>query len=340
MNMKGYLLSVQDLSNNDIETYLKVGKFMSVKIDIISGFLGAGKTTMIKKLLKEGVLDNKVALIENEFGDINIDSERLGNFRSNIEIKSITSGCICCTLAGEFDLAIRELIAKYNPDRIIIEPTGVGRLSDILATINLIKKYEDIKLNIIMTIVDVCEFEDFIDIFGGFFIDQIKNANTVVISKSQLTDDFKVNRVIDSVREMNNDGNIIATSWDKLGADYILEIAESGKKTKADNKINPHCEGYNHKDDLIKEEFEFYSFETMKKYNRTKLKELLNKLNKDVYGEIFRSKGIVLDDKDEWINFDFTPGKTGVVKGNTNIIGKIIVIGKKLNKDTIKNLFS
>lgn len=322
--------------------FSKVDKFMSVKIDIISGFLGAGKTTMIRKLLEEGVLDNKVALIENEFGDINIDSERLSNFKSNIEIKSITSGCICCTLAGEFDLAIKELIAKYNPDRIIIEPTGVGRLSDILTTINLVKKYEDIKLNIIMTIVDVCEFEDFIDIFGDFFTDQIKNANTVVISKSQLVDDFKVNRVIDSVREMNNDGNIIATSWDKLGADYILEIAESGKKTEADNKINSHCEGYvhNHKDDLAKEEFEFYSFETMKKYNITKLKELLNKLNKDVYGEIFRSKGMVLDDKDGWMNFDFTPGKTDVVKGNTNIIGKIIVIGKRLNKDTIKSLFS
>lgn len=318
---------------------------MSVKIDIISGFLGAGKTTMIKKLLDEGVLEKQIAIIENEFGDINVDSHRLDNPGFSIEIKSISSGCICCTLAGEFNLAIKDLIEKHSPKRIIIEPTGVGKLSDILYTINKVKEYENIELNIVMTIVDASEFEDFIEVFGNFFTDQIRNATTIALSKTQLTDESKVNRVINSIREINYNGNIIATPWDKLEASHILEVAEPNKETvmNDDNKLNICCNGHdecNFEDNSIQKQFEFCSLETMKKYNETNLNKILNTLNDNVYGEVYRAKGIVLNDKEEWVDFDFIPKKANIAKGNIDTIGKVIVIGRKLNKDAIKSLFN
>ncbi|HZJ76631.1 MAG TPA: GTP-binding protein [Oscillospiraceae bacterium] len=315
---------------------------MSVKIDVISGFLGAGKTTMIKKLLDGGVLGTQIAIIENEFGDISIDSDRLNNSEFSVEIKSISSGCICCTLAGEFDLAIKELIKSHNPDRIVVEPTGVGKLSDILFTINRVQEYEDTELNVVMTIVDVCEFEDFIGVFGDFFTDQIENATTIALSKTQLTDESKIDRVISSIRKTNDAGNIIATPWDRLDAGYILGIAESNKKVTTNDEINICC-GHKHGGNFIheqvgQEQFEFYSFETMKKYEETKLKEILYTLNDPMYGEVLRAKGAVLNNEGKWIDLDFTPGKTNITAGNTNIIGKIIVIGKRLNKDVIRDL--
>jgi G3E family GTPase len=175
---------------------------MTVKIDIISGFLGAGKTTMLKKLLNEEALGDRIAIIENEFGDINIDADRLEE--TGIEIRPLSAGCICCTLSGDFLTAIKELIKEHSPKRIVIEPTGVGRLSEIISVVNKVTESGDVELDMAMTIVDAVDFEDYIDVFGGFFKDQIQNANIIVLSKSQLADENTVNEVIKAVREINS----------------------------------------------------------------------------------------------------------------------------------------
>lgn len=315
-------------------------RFMSLKIDVVSGFLGAGKTTMIKKLLDEEVLGQDIAIIENEFGDIDIDSGRLGE--SGIQIKSISSGCICCTLAGEFDLAIKDLIKEYNPKRIIIEPTGIGKLSDILSIINKVKISENVKSNIAMTIVDPNDFGDFIELFGDFFINQIQHATTIVLSKTQLVEEAKVNKVISSIREINPHGNIIATPWDKLEAKHILDFAELGKGSIEFNEFCDSCHHhYEHQDhDGIQEKFEFWSLETMKKYDEPKLKVVLDELNKDKYGKIFRAKGTLLNIEGQWIDFDFVPRKVNIIKGKIKLIGQIIIIGRELNRDALKDLFS
>lgn len=319
---------------------------MTVKIDIISGFLGAGKTTMIKKLLSEEALGEGVAIIENEFGDISIDGDRLKE--SGVEIKSITSGCICCTLSGNFQMAIKDLIEEYKPKRIIIEPTGVGLLSDIISAVNRSKKTEDIELNMAMTIVDILEFEDYIEVFGNFYTDQIINANIIALSKAQLTDEKMVNGVIKSVRELNPHGSIIATPWDQLNARDILEIGESNKlspnsKTYGHDHHDHHDHNHDHHHDHNHEDaddkFDYSSFETMKTYKKEDLESTLKFLNDPSYGKILRAKGSLLDANKKWIDFDFTPSSFNIVEGKVRPIGQVTVIGNELDKDSIKALF-
>ncbi|MBZ2174711.1 GTP-binding protein [Schnuerera sp. xch1] len=311
---------------------------MTVKIDIISGFLGAGKTTMIKKLLDANVLGDSIAMIENEFGDISIDSNRLEE--SGVEIKSISSGCICCTLSGDFQIAIKELIKEHSPNRIIIEPTGVGRLSDIISTVNMTKKFEDIDIDLAMTIVDALEFEDFIEVFGDFFKDQIQYANVIALSKTQLTDESKVNNVINSIRDINPNANIIATSWDDLEAKDILDAAKSNKENK---DICVH-DGYDcdhehdHEEDSANT-FDYCSIETMKTYSEEELTSILNSLNDPMYGKVLRAKGSLLRTDKKWLDFDFTPNNFDTKEERVKTIGQVTIIGKNLNKDSIRNLF-
>ena len=301
---------------------------MSIKVDVISGFLGAGKTTMIKKLLDEDVLGEGIAIIENEFGDINIDEDRLK--KSGIEIRSISSGCICCTLSGDFHMALEKLIREYNPKRIIIEPTGVGRLSDIISIVNMIKRSENVELNMTMTIVDTVEFEDYIEVFGDFFTDQIQHANIIALSKSQLVDKVSVNKVIDSIRKINPKANIIATPWDELEAKYIIDIP------KLNDDYSHH---HDHEENSGSESFEFCSFETMKTYSKKNLELILSSLNNPIYGKVLRAKGALLNTDRKWVNFDFVPKGSNVIEGKVKTIGQVTVIGKELNKETIKNLF-
>lgn len=334
---------------------------MTVKIDIISGFLGAGKTTMIKKLLDEEVLGGKVAIIENEFGDINIDGDRLEE--AGVEITSIASGCICCTLSGDFQEAIVELIKEYSPDRIVIEPTGVGMLSDIIMAVNKTKETEDVELNMAMTIVDVLEFEDYIDVFGRFFSDQIENADVIALSKAQLTDENTVNDVINSVREMNPNANLIATSWDELKASEILDIEQSNKydieveddghehghHLQHDHDCHCHEHGHDHYHDChnhdhhdhgdADDHFDYCSFETMKTYTKENLESILKSLKDPSYGKVLRAKGSLLDGDKKWIDFDFTPSNIHMVDGRVKPIGQVTVIGNELDKDSIKGLF-
>lgn len=315
---------------------------MTVKIDIISGFLGAGKTTMIKKLLDEDVLGDRIAIIENEFGDISIDSDRLEE--SGVEIKEISSGCICCTLSGDFQKAIKELIEEHSPNRIIIEPTGVGRLSDIISTISMVKESEDIEIDMAMTIVDVLEFEDFIEVFGDFFTDQIQHADVIALSKAQLTDASTVNNVINSIRDINPNANIIATPWDELESKDILNVAKSNKVDKNICVHDGHDCDYHHDHDHSHEEdsantLEYFSFETMKTYSEEKLRTILNSLKDPVYGKVLRAKGSLLNEYKNWVDFDFTPKNVDIKEGKVKTIGQGTIIGNSLDKDSIRNLF-
>ena len=199
---------------------MKEGNEMT-KIDIISGFLGAGKTTLIQKLIKEVYAGKKVVLVENEFGEIGIDGGFLKD--AGIVVNEINSGCICCTLQGDFRTALQEVVEKYHPDHIIIEPSGVGKLSDILA---VVKDVEGLQLNSYSTVVDAKRCEIYHKNFKEFFDDQITTAACIILSRTQLVDEETLQKDITIIRELNNDARIITTPWDDLSGQAIIDAME------------------------------------------------------------------------------------------------------------------
>lgn len=194
------------------------------KIDIISGFLGAGKTTLIKKLIKEAFEGEKLMIIENEFGEIGIDGGFLNN--SGIEITEMNSGCICCSLVGDFGVALKETLNKYSPERIIIEPSGVGKLSDVIKAVESIKGEVDIKLNSFTAVVDAMKSKMYMDNFGEFFNNQIESANTIILSRTQKLSEEKLELCVAQIREHNHDAVIITTNWEEISGKQILEAME------------------------------------------------------------------------------------------------------------------
>ena len=200
-----------------------------IKIDIISGFLGAGKTTLIKKLFQNGFNGEKVVLIENEFGDISIDSGFLKD--SGVKIKEINAGCICCSLVGDFETAIKDLVNQFHPDRIIIEPSGVGKLSDIINAVEKVKLSE-LQLNILATVVDGKKAKMYLKNFGEFFLNQIEAANTVIISKTENLSEEQIDELINIIKEHNEHANIITTSISMLSSETLLKTLEAHRGTE------------------------------------------------------------------------------------------------------------
>ena len=194
------------------------------KIDIISGFLGAGKTTLIKKLINQVFQGEKLVLIENEFGEIGIDGGFLKD--AGIEITEMNSGCICCSLVGDFGTALKKVIDEYTPDRIIIEPSGVGKLSDVIKAVEDVKASADIAVNSATTVVDVSKCKMYMKNFGEFFNNQVESAGTIVLSRTQNVSDDKVEAVVNMLREHNDEASIITTPWDDLEAKIILDAME------------------------------------------------------------------------------------------------------------------
>ena len=194
------------------------------KIDIISGFLGAGKTTFIKKLLEEAISGEQVVLIENEFGEIGIDGGFLKD--SGIEIREMNSGCICCSLVGDFGKSLAEVLTKYKPDRVIIEPSGVGKLSDVMKAVRDVAAEIEVTLNSAVTIVDVSKCRMYMKNFGEFFNNQIENAGTVVLSRTDITAMDKVNQAVELIREKNPKAVIVTTPCSQLSGAQLLEIIE------------------------------------------------------------------------------------------------------------------
>ena len=195
------------------------------KIDIISGFLGAGKTTLIKKLIEEAFKGEKLVLIENEFGEIGIDGGFLKE--AGIEITEMNSGCICCSLVGDFGTALQEVITKYSPERIIIEPSGVGKLSDVINAVQKVKDQNDsIVLNSFTTVADVNKCGMYMKNFGEFYNNQVENANTIILSRTQATTEKKLESCVKALKEHNEDAVIITTPWEDITGETILKAME------------------------------------------------------------------------------------------------------------------
>lgn len=225
------------------------------KIDIISGFLGAGKTTFIKKLLQEAISGEQVVLIENEFGEIGIDGGFLKD--SGIEIREMNSGCICCSLVGDFGKSLSEVLTKYKPDRIIIEPSGVGKLSDVMKAVIDVSADMDVALNSAVTIVDAAKCKMYMKNFGEFFNNQIENAGTVVLSRTDITDTAKIQKDVEMIREKNPKAAIVTTPLAELGGSQLLEIIEK-RDTMLDDLLEEVRESHHHHDDDEEEEHEHH----------------------------------------------------------------------------------
>ena len=217
-----------------------------LKIDIISGFLGAGKTTLIKKLLTESLKGEQVVLIENEFGEIGIDGGFLKE--SGIEIREMNSGCICCSLVGDFGTSLKEVITTYHPDRIIIEPSGVGKLSDVIKAVEGVDVDCEVSLNSYTTVVDVNKCKMYLRNFGEFFENQLEHAKTIILSRTDTpkATEEKVEKVVEMIRKVNEDAMIITTPIDKLTGAQVLEAMEHGREEE--EEICPVC-GHAHDHD-------------------------------------------------------------------------------------------
>ncbi len=371
------------------------------KIDIISGFLGAGKTTLINRLIKEAYKGEKVVLIENEFGEIGVDGGFLKD--AGIEISEMNSGCICCSLVGDFSKALKQVVADFAPNRILIEPSGVGKLSDVTKAV-MSAELDNAIINSSVVVVDVNKCKMYMKNFGEFFGDQIANAGCVLFSHTDKTTDAKLAEALALVREKNTDAAIITTPADKLDIDTLIAAMEQKSTIEAhlkelaaedecpvcghrhhhhdddghDHHHDHHhgdchdhhhdeedchhrhdehdydcecgCHGHHHHehhehhaehhhhpaDDV----FTSWGRETIKKYTTEQIMTILSALdNSDKYGVVLRAKGIVEGVDGKWIYFDYVPEEPDVRIGSASNIGKLCVIGSKINELALAELF-
>ena len=218
------------------------------KIDIFSGFLGAGKTTLIKKLLKEALQDTKVVLIENEFGEIGIDGGFLKE--AGIEIKEMNSGCICCSLVGDFGESLKEVLTTYTPERVLIEPSGVGKLSDVVKAVEDVATDLEVQINSAVAVVDATKCKMYIKNFGEFFVNQIEHAGTIILSRTGKISEEKLKTCVEMIREYNKEATIITTPWEQLEGKDILETIEGEDKLEEMmQELLEHAKEHHHEHD-------------------------------------------------------------------------------------------
>ena len=329
------------------------------KIDIISGFLGAGKTTLIKKLVADAFQGEKLVIIENEFGEIGIDGGFLKE--SGIQITEMNSGCICCSLVGDFGNALKDVLEKYSPDRVIIEPSGVGKLSDVIKAVKNIG--DDVKINSTATVVDASKCKMYMKNYGEFYNNQIESAGTIILSRTQNVSEEKLAKVLTMIKEKNDEASVITTPWDQIDGKKILDAME--KVNTLEKELleehhhhdgecgcgheqhhhdhdgecgcgHHHEHGHHHADDV----FTSWGVETAHKFTEEELKDIVSKLASDKsFGDVLRAKGIVASDEGEWFHFDLVPEETELRRGAADYTGRICVIGSNLNEDAIKELF-
>ena len=384
------------------------------KVDIFSGFLGAGKTTLIKKLIAEAYKGERLVLIENEFGEIGID----GGFMQDagIEVTEMNSGCICCSLVGDFGKALRKVVDEYAPDRILIEPSGVGKLSDVIRAVQNVGS-DALQLNSFTAVVDANKCKMYMKNFGEFFNDQVEHANAIILSRTGEISPDKLNTDIALLREYNPNASLIVTPWSELTGAQILEAMEKRNTLEAelellkeesrhehhhhdddddeheccghhhhdDDDDEHECCGHHHHDDdddddeheccghhhhdgddgeehehhhhhdggecddpecechhhhhHADEVFTSWGVETPKAFTMDELKADLAALDDgEKYGAVLRAKGIV---KGEgcWIHFDYVPGESNIRTGSASVMGRLCVIGSKLNEHELSELF-
>ena len=341
-----------------------------VKIDIISGFLGAGKTTLIKKLLKEAFEGEQVVLIENEFGEIGIDGGFLKD--AGIEIREMNSGCICCSLVGDFGASLKEVVEKYHPDRILIEPSGVGKLSDVIKAVQGVEEDVDIQLNSYTTVVDAKKCKMYMRNFGEFFDNQVQYAGAIIMSRTDIVDEKKAMESMELLRSINEKAAIITTPIEKLDGKKILEVMEH-PVSLADELLKEEHEHHHHHDHddecgcghdhdhehhhdhdeecgcghhhdhhhhHADEVFTRWGRETIKKFTREGLEKMLESLSaSEEYGVILRAKGMLPAEDGTWIYFDMVPEETEIREGSPEYTGRLCVIGSKLNEEKLAKLF-
>ena len=352
---------------DETHTCVETRKIMT-KIDIVSGFLGAGKTTLIKKLLKEALNGHKVVLIENEFGEIGVDGGFLKE--AGIEIKEMNSGCICCSLVGDFGTSLKEVMDTYQPERILIEPSGVGKLSDVMKAVQNVDMGSEVTLNSAVAVVDASKCKMYIKNFGEFFVNQIEHAGTIILSRTDNMKEDKLNQAIGLIREHNEKATIITTPWDNLNGQDILdtiegatdlekELMEQVMKMHEEHEHHHHaheehehhhdhgegctcgCHDHDHEHHHADEVFTSWGVETPQTYSIEEITNILEKLEDEKeYGFVLRSKGMVPSgNSKEWIYFDYVPGEADVRTGKPDVTGKICVIGSKLLEENLNKLF-
>ena len=330
------------------------------KIHIFSGFLGAGKTTLIKKLIAESYAGEKVVLIENEFGEIGIDGGFLQD--AGVAVTEMNSGCICCSLVGDFGKALAQVLEEYHPDRILIEPSGVGKLSDVVRAVNNID-IEGACLEGSVTVVDAKKCKMYQKNFGEFWGNQIENADCIILSHTKGLSPEKLHDSVERVRSMNDKAALITTDWDELtGAQILAAINRSNTlsdelekmKEEAEHEHHHHhhhedgeecCCGHDHEhehhhhhhaDDV----FTSWGKETAREYSEEEIASALAALeNEEKFGFILRAKGIVPCTDGSWIHFDYVPGTPDIRRGSAGTIGRLCVIGSKINEDEIAKVF-
>ena len=338
-----------------------------VKIDIISGFLGAGKTTLIKKLLKDGFQGEQVVLIENEFGEIGIDGGFLKE--AGIQIREMNSGCICCSLVGDFGTSLKEVVTKYDPDRILIEPSGVGKLSDVIKAVQGVQDEVDIKLNSYTTVVDTKKCKMYMKNFGEFFDNQIQYAGAIIMSRTDIASEKKVQESLELLRSLNKDAAIITTPIENLDGKKLVEVMEhpvslEQEMLEEEHEHHHHHDGecgcghdheehehhhhhdgecgcgHDHHHHHADEVFTSWGRETIKKYTREGLEKILEALSEsDKYGIILRAKGMLPAEDGTWIYFDMVPEENEIREGAPEYTGRLCVIGSKLDEHALEELF-
>ena len=390
-----------------------------LKIDIVSGFLGAGKTTFIERLLKTKLKDEKVVLIENEYGEVSVDTDILKD--TKIEIRELSQGCICCSLVGDFSKSLKTIIDTYNPDRILIEPSGVGKLSDIIKAVAETGLQENV--NSLVCLVDAKKAKMYERNFGEFFVDQIESAHTVILSRTDIAKEEVIATAVEIVRKHNDKAVVVTTPINSLSDEDLIKayegvhedlfegidldhLHEDGEECDDPNCCCHHhhhdhneeehehhhhhdhdeeehehhhhhhdeddddeeccchhdhdeehehhhhhdhdeecddpncsCHDHHHHHHHADEVFQSVGIETVKKYDINSLKETLERMANGEYGIIVRSKGIIEGQDGAWYVFNLTPKEVSIEKSKAIPMGKIVVIGSKIDTELIHNLF-
>ena len=394
------------------------------KIDIYSGFLGAGKTTLIKKLIAEGYKGQKLVLIENEFGEIGIDGGFLQD--AGINITEMNSGCICCSLVGDFGKALEKVISEYHPDRVIIEPSGVGKLSDVIGAVKKVVGH-DVELGYAVAVADANKVKVYMKNFGEFYNNQIETASTNVLSRTTGISDKKLDTALELIREHNAAATIVTTPWEDLSGEQLIAAFEGEHTLKKhmeateqehhhhhhdhddhcccghvhehhlhlvhgevcgcghhhhvegcqehhhghepaecvhehhhhdhdehcccghDHEHHHHhdhgedctcgCHDHDHHHHHADEVFTSWGRETARKFTAEQITEILEELDSGEYGIVLRAKGIVAGTDGQWVHFDFVPGELNVRNGAADVMGRLCVIGSKLDESGIAKLF-
>ena len=395
-------------------------------IDIYSGFLGAGKTTLIKKMIQEGYCGEKLVLIENEFGEIGIDGGFLQD--AGINITEMNSGCICCSLVGDFGKALTQVIAEYAPDRIVIEPSGVGKLSDVIAAVEKVTN-DQVKLGNTVAVVDAGKVKVCMKNFGEFYNNQVETASTIILSRTDSIPQAKLDASVALLREHNEEATLVTTPWHELTGKQLLDAMQSNHSLEDELKQMEHehhhhehdehcccghdhehehhhheydehcccghdhehehhhhehdehcccghdhehehhhhehdehcccghdhehehhhhehdehctcgCHDHDHHHHHADEVFTSWGVETTKKFTAEQIKNALHQLDSGDYGMILRAKGIVACADGGWIHFDYVPEEHDVRSGSAAVIGKLCVIGSKLDEKAVAGLF-